>query len=62
MSALQLEDSAKYSCAVSELTVLEVMGKAVQKMFYSCYNFIKHRQWNTFRKSEGLICYCLILK
>ena len=43
MSALQLEDSTNYSCAVWELTVLEVMGKAVQKMFYSCYNFITHR-------------------
>ena len=31
MSALQLEDSAKYFCAVRELTVLELMGKAVQK-------------------------------
>ena len=25
------------------ITMLEVMGKAVQKMFYSCYNFITHR-------------------
>ncbi|KAF4008510.1 hypothetical protein G4228_020261 [Cervus hanglu yarkandensis] len=31
ISALQLEDSAKYFCALSELTVLEVIGKAVQK-------------------------------
>ena len=31
ISALQVEDSAKYFCAVRELTVLEVMGKAVQK-------------------------------
>ena len=31
ISALQVEDSAKYFCTVRELTVLEVMGKAVQK-------------------------------
>ena len=31
ISALQLEDSAKYFCALCELTVLEVIGKAVQK-------------------------------
>ena len=31
ISALQLEDSAKHFCALSELTVLEVIGKAVQK-------------------------------
>ena len=31
ISTLQLEDSAKYSCALFELTVLEVMGKAEQK-------------------------------
>ena len=31
ISALQLEDSAKYFCVVLELTVLEVMGKAIQK-------------------------------
>ena len=31
ISALQLEDSAKYFCALRELTVLEVMGKAEQK-------------------------------
>ena len=30
ISALQLEDSAKYFCALCELTVLEVIGKAVQ--------------------------------
>ncbi|KAB0354186.1 hypothetical protein FD755_023152 [Muntiacus reevesi] len=31
ISALQLEDSTKYFCALRELTVLEVIGKAVQK-------------------------------
>ena len=31
ISALQLEDSANYFCALQELTVLEVMGKAEQK-------------------------------
>ena len=31
ISALKLEDSAKYFCALCELTVLEVIGKAVQK-------------------------------
>ena len=31
ISALQLEDSAKYFCALRELTVLKVIGKAVQK-------------------------------
>ena len=31
ISALQLEDSSKYFCALRELTVLEVIGKAVQK-------------------------------
>uniref|UniRef100_A0ABI0NKJ8 Ig-like domain-containing protein n=2 Tax=Bos taurus TaxID=9913 RepID=A0ABI0NKJ8_BOVIN len=31
ISALQLQDSAKYFCALCELTVLEVIGKAVQK-------------------------------
>ena len=29
--ALQLEDTAKYFCALRELTVVEVMGKAEQK-------------------------------
>ena len=31
ISSLDLEDSAKYFCALRELTVLEVIGKAVQK-------------------------------
>ncbi|CAN0538625.1 unnamed protein product [Rangifer tarandus platyrhynchus] len=31
ISALQLEDTAKYFCALHELTVVEVMGKAEQK-------------------------------
>ena len=31
VSALQLEDTAKYFCALRELTVVEVMGKAEQK-------------------------------
>ena len=31
ISTLQLEDSEKYSCALFELAVLEVMGKAEQK-------------------------------
>uniref|UniRef100_A0A4W2GL54 Ig-like domain-containing protein n=1 Tax=Bos indicus x Bos taurus TaxID=30522 RepID=A0A4W2GL54_BOBOX len=31
ISSLQLEDSSKYFCALCELTVLEVIGKAVQK-------------------------------
>ena len=31
ISALQLEDTAKYFCALRELTVVEVMGKAEQK-------------------------------
>ena len=30
ISALQLEDTAKYFCALRELTVVEVMGKAEQ--------------------------------
>ena len=31
VSALQLEDTAKYFCALCKLTVVEVMGKAEQK-------------------------------
>ena len=31
VSALQLEDTAKYFCALRKLTVVEVMGKAEQK-------------------------------
>ncbi|KAB0341542.1 hypothetical protein FD755_013841 [Muntiacus reevesi] len=31
ISALQLEDTAKFFCALSQLTVVEVMGKAEQK-------------------------------
>ena len=31
ISALQLEDTAKYFCALHELSVVEVMGKAKQK-------------------------------
>ena len=31
ISSLQLEDSAKYFCVLRELTVLKVIGKAVQK-------------------------------